>query len=133
MKLEIVTPRKTITEDNVSFVSMEGTNGSFGVLPGHIPLLAELKIAPLYFMKEQNREFIAVMGGIARVLSDVITIVTDDAEKAVEIDVLKAHKEKEAAEAYLTKKTEIMDMVKAEVQLRKALVRLKVVEVSKRI
>jgi F0F1-type ATP synthase epsilon subunit len=46
---------------------------------------------------------------------------------------LKAKKEKEDAEAYLSRKTEITDMIKAEVQLRKALVRLKVVEVSKRI
>ncbi len=133
MKLEIVTPEKTIKEENVDFVSMEGIDGSFGVLPGHIPLLAELKVAPLYFRKESGTEFVAVMGGIARVMSDVVTIVTDGAERAVEIDVLKAKKEKEAAEAYLTRKTEITDMIKAEAQLRKALVKLKVVEVSKRI
>jgi F0F1-type ATP synthase epsilon subunit len=51
----------------------------------------------------------------------------------VEIDVLRAHKEKADAEAYLSKKAEIVDMLKAEIQLRKALVRLKVAELSKRI
>jgi F-type H+-transporting ATPase subunit epsilon len=112
---------------------MEGTDGSFGILPGHIPLLAELRIAPLLFRKGQGTEFVAVMGGIVRVLSDVVTIVTDDAERAIEIDVLKAKKEKEDAEAYLSRKAEMTDMIKAEAELRKALVRLKVVEVSKRI
>jgi len=133
MKLEIITPKKAIQEDNVDFVSMEGPDGSFGVLPGHIPLLAELKIAPLLFRKGQGAEFVAVMGGIVKVLSDVVTIVTEDAERAIEIDVLKAKKEKEDAEAYLSRKAEITDMIKAEAELRKALVRLKVVEVSKRI
>ena len=133
MKLDITTPKKCIREDNVDFVSMEGPDGSFGILPGHTPLLAELKIAPLYFQKGQNREFVAVMGGIVKVSSDVITIVTDDAERAIEIDILKAKKEKEDAEAYLSRRAEITDMIKAEAELRKALVRLKVVEVSKRI
>jgi len=133
MKLDITTPKKCIREDNVDFVSMEGPDGSFGVLSGHIPLLAELKIAPLLFRKGQGTEFVAVMGGIVKVQSDVITIVTEDAERAIEIDVLKANKEKEDAEAYLTRKAEITDMIKAEAELRKALVRLKVVEVSKRI
>ena len=133
MKLEIITPKKTIREEGIDFVSMEGADGSFGVLPGHMPLLAELKIAPLIVTKGKENEFVAVMGGVARVLSDVVTIVTDDAEEAMEIDILKAKKEKEDAEAYLSRKTEITDMIKAEVQLRKALVRLKVVEVSKRI
>jgi len=133
MKLDIITSKKCINEDNVDFVSMEGTDGSFGVLPGHMPLLAELKIAPLLFRKGQDTEFVAVMGGIARVLSDVVTIVTEDAERAIEIDVLKTKKEKEDAEAYLSRKTETTDMIKAEAELRKALVRLKVVEVSKRI
>lgn len=133
MKLEIVTPKKVIKDDNVDFISLEGTDGSFGVLENHIPLLADLKIAPLHYTKGGKRELIAVMGGIVRVLSNVVTIVTEDAEKATEIDELRAKKEKEDAEAYLTRKTEIADMIKAEVQLRKALVRLKVVEVSKRI
>lgn len=133
MNLEIITPKKTIKEENVSFVSMEGPDGSFGVLPGHMPLLAQLGLAPLHYLKGNEREVVAVMGGVVRVLADIITIVTDDAETAVEIDVLKAKKEKEDAEAYLSRKAEITDMIKVEIQLRKALVRLKVAEISKRI
>ena len=133
MKLEIITPRKTIKEENVDFVSMEGPEGSFGVLPGHTPLLAELSLAPLHYIKGDKRDVVAVMGGVLRALSDAVTIVTEDAERAIEIDALKAKKEKEDAEAYLTRKTEITDMIKAEIQLRRALVRLKAVEVSKRI
>jgi F-type H+-transporting ATPase subunit epsilon len=112
---------------------MEGPDGSFGVLPGHMPLLAQLGLAPLHYLKGNEREVVAVMGGVVRVLADIITIVTDDAETAVEIDVLKAKKEKEDAEAYLSRKAEITDMIKVEIQLRKALVRLKVAEISKRI
>lgn len=133
MKLEIVTPRKTIQEESVDFVSMEGVEGSFGILPGHMPLLSQLKISPLYFVKGQTTEFVAVMGGAVKVLADTITVVTDDAERSIEIDVLTARKEKEDAEAFLSRKAEIKDMIVAEAQLRKALVRLKVAEASKRI
>jgi F-type H+-transporting ATPase subunit epsilon len=133
MNLEIVTNNKVILEENVDFVSLESTQGSLGILPGHMPLLAELKFAPLSFEKNGIRDHVAVMGGIIKVQGDKITIVTDDAEKAVEIDVLKAKKDKENAEAYLTRKAEITDILKAEAELRKALVRLKVLEVSKRI
>ncbi len=132
MRLEIVTPKKVIQEEGVDFISMEGAGGSFGVLPEHTPLLAELKIAPLSYIKQKKNEFIAVMGGVARVLEDRVMIVTDDAERAMEINILAARKEKEDAEAYLSRKTEIKDMIKAESQLRKALVRLKVAEVNKK-
>jgi F-type H+-transporting ATPase subunit epsilon len=132
MRLEIVTPKKTIQEEGVDLVTMEGVGGSFGVLPGHTPLLAELKIAPLSYIKQKKKEFIAVMGGVARVLKDQILIVTDDTETAMEINILAARKEKEDAEAYLSRKTEIKDMIKAESQLRKALVRIKVAEVNKK-
>jgi len=126
MNLEIVTPRKVIKENDVDFVSMMSTEGSLGILEGHMPLLTELEIAPLYYSKGQTKEFIAVMGGVVRVLSGEVTVLTEDAERATEIDVLKARKEKEAAEAYLTKKAETIDMLKVEIQLRRALVRLKV-------
>ena len=132
MRLEIVTPKKIIQEEGVDLVSMEGTGGSLGILPGHTPLFAELKIAPLSYMKQKKKEFVAVMGGVARVSSNSVTIVTEDAETAVEINILAAKKEKEDAEAYLSRKMEIKDMIKAESQLHKALVRLKVAEVEKK-
>jgi F0F1-type ATP synthase epsilon subunit len=53
-------------------------------------------------------------------------IISDDAEHCMEIDALKSKKEKEDAEAYMTKKTENIDMVHVETQLRRALVKLKV-------
>jgi F-type H+-transporting ATPase subunit epsilon len=133
MKLEIITPTKTINENDVEFVSMDGTEGSFGVLKGHMPMLSALKIAPLHYNKAGAAEAVAVMGGIARVFKDTVTVLTEDAERAMEIDVLKARKDKEDAEAYLTKKVEMTDMINAEIQLRKALVRLRVAERGKRI
>jgi len=128
MQLEIVTPQKYIKEDALDVVSLESIEGSFGVLPGHMPILAQLKISPLYYIKGGQKEYVAVMGGFVRVLNDKITIVTEDAEKAAEIDILKVKKEKEEAEAYLSKKAEISEMIKAEIALRRALVRLKVAE-----
>ncbi len=128
MDLEIITPQKVLREEKLDVVSLESTEGSLGILPGHIALLAQLKIAPLYFLRDKKKEYIAVMGGFVRVVRDVVTIVTEDAERAVEIDMLKAKKDKENAEAYLAKKAEISEMVKAEIALRRALVRLKVAE-----
>jgi F-type H+-transporting ATPase subunit epsilon len=96
-------------------------------------MLAKLKVAPLYFHKGDKKEFVAVMGGFVKILHDKITIIAEDAQRAVEIDVLKAHKEREEAQAELSKKAEVADLIKAEVQLRRALVRLKVHEETKKI
>lgn len=133
MKLDIITPQKTISETDVSLVSLESVEGSFSVLPGHMPMLAKLKVAPLHFLKGGKKEFIAVMGGFVKIFDDKIMIIAEDAERAVDIDVLKAHKEREASQAELSKKAEISDLIKAEVQLRRALVRLKVHEETKKI
>jgi len=132
MKLEIAGNRKIISEDNVDFVILDSVNGSIGILPGHTPLLAELKIAPMSYDKGGERRHVAVMGGVVRVIHDNVTIITEDAESAMEIDVLKARKEKEMAEAYMSKKVEITETVRAEIELRKAIARLKAVEISKR-
>lgn len=133
MKLEIITPTKVIREDSVDHVALEGPDGWFGILNDHMPMLADIGIAPLYYEKGDEQEYVAVMGGAIRVLGNTVTVISEEAERAMDIDALVAKKEKETAEAYLTKKTEITDMIKAEVQLRKALLKLKVVEVSKRI
>lgn len=130
MNLEIITPQKQIKEDGVDVVSLESTQGSLGILKGHMPMLAQLSIAPLYFIKGASKQFVAVMGGFVSVISDRITIISEDAQRATEIDVLKAKKEKEEAEAYLSKKAEISETIKAELSLRRALVRLKVAEES---
>lgn len=132
MKLNIVTPKQSITDEKVEQVIVESSGGSMGILPDHMPVLAEIKASPLLFDSGGKREYVAIMDGVMMVLNNTITIVCDDAEKAVEIDELKARKEKEDAEAYLTKKTEVEETIKAEVQLQRALARLRTVEVSKR-
>ena len=74
MKLNIVTPRQSIADENVEQVIVESSGGSMGILPDHMPVLAELKAAPLLFDSGGKREFVAVMGGVMMVLNNTITI-----------------------------------------------------------
>ena len=80
-KLEIVTPAKTVYSDQVDSVQAPGSEGSFGVLAGHQPLLASLQIGLLRFVAEGGDEHrMAVSGGFAEVGENGLTILAEHVE-----------------------------------------------------
>ncbi|HEY9765448.1 MAG TPA: F0F1 ATP synthase subunit epsilon [Chroococcales cyanobacterium] len=119
-RLEIVTPDRTVISEEVDFLRVRGSEGELGILSGHAPLFAVLEIDILQFRKEAKEEVVALMGGFMEVGPDKVAIVSDGAERAVEIDVLRATAAKERAEAQLAK---VKD-VGAEAALQRALIRL---------
>ncbi|HBN09725.1 MAG TPA: F0F1 ATP synthase subunit epsilon [Cyanobacteria bacterium UBA8530] len=128
-KLEIVTPDRTVISEEVDFLRVRGTEGELGILPGHAPLFAVLEIDILQFRRDAKEEVVALMGGFMEVGPDQVSIVSDGAERAVEIDVLRARAAKERAEAQLAK---VKD-VGAEVALQRALIRLQAAQGSRAI
>ena len=76
IKLKILTPEKIIAEKDVDFVSVESHSGSLGFLPGHAPLAASLKKAPLQYIIGDVREKIEIDGGFAKVLPQSVTVFT---------------------------------------------------------
>lgn len=91
--LEIVTPYRRIVKEEVEELTAPGSEGEFGVLPGHAPLLATLKTGELSYKKEDTTSILAVSGGYAEVAHDTVTILAEFAERAEEIDLESAEKE----------------------------------------
>jgi len=128
--LEIVTPEKIVVSQEVDSVVAPGTEGEFGVLPGHIHFLTGIVPGELRYNTGAGKESMAVTTGFAEVSNDKVSILVDAAEKTSEIDVERARQAMERARERLEKdrRTEDIDTLRAEAALRRAIMRIRVVE-----
>ena len=102
LKLEIVTPEKRVVDETVDSVTVPTLSGEAGILPNHAPLISALKPGILSFSNKGNTERLAVAGGFVEVSSDKVSVLTDVAETASEIDLETVRAEKQEAEKALT-------------------------------
>ena len=128
LALEIVTPDRAVTHDEVDEVQIPGADGYFGVLPGHTPLLASLQVGQLWYRKGTEITYLSVAFGFAEVLPDRVTILARMAEKADEIDVDRATAQLKRAESDLARAATMppAELERARISLLKALTRLQV-------
>lgn len=129
LELEVVTPDRLVVSETVDIVMANGALGEFGILPNHIPFLTPLQPGELRYRKDNKLEYLAVTGGFAEVSTNKVTVLAETAEKAREIDIDRAKRARERAEKRLAQaRAEDIDYTRAEMALKKALVRLRVVE-----
>lgn len=127
IKVSVVTPDGPVYESDVEMVSAKAVNGEIGILPGHIPLVAPLQIGAVRLKTGNETKKIAVSGGLLEVRPDQVSILAQAAELEDNIDVDRALRAKERAEARLRQvKQEEIDFKRAELALQRALNRLKV-------
>jgi len=101
LKVEIATPERVMLEAEVDMIEAPGTSGEFGVLPGHVAFLTTLRHGEIRLMGDGRTRFIATSGGFAEVVDDKVTLLLDTAEFGEEIDLARAQRAKERAEAAL--------------------------------
>ena len=125
IRLELVTPERLLLSEEVDEVVLPGYDGEFGVLPGHTQYLAILNIGMLWYRKGSPKTRIALGGGFAEVNHDRVVVMADTAERADEIDVERAQRARDRAEARL-KELSLDDetYAKAYAELQRALVRM---------
>ena len=126
MKLQIITPMRTILEEEVESVILYTTEGEMGVLYDHEPVVALLGYKKVTYTQEGKKRQATTLGGFAEVTKDRITILTDASELAEDIDVERAKKAKERAEKRLASNDKNIDRVRAEIALKKAIARINV-------
>jgi F-type H+-transporting ATPase subunit epsilon len=126
LKLEVVTPDKLLIREEVEEIQVPGSEGYLGVLPGHTPLLATLKIGELWYRIGQERTYLAIAGGFVEVLPDRVTVLAQIAERAQDIDITRAEAAKQRAESRLARPQVDMDVERARIALLKSLIRLQV-------
>jgi F-type H+-transporting ATPase subunit epsilon len=126
LTLEVVTPDRALVSQQVDEVQLPGSEGYFGVLPGHTPLLATLQVGELWYRVGQEKHYLAVAFGFAEVLPDRVTVLAQIAERPADIDVPRAEKAKKRAEERLARPQADIDFERARVALMKSLIRLQV-------
>jgi len=129
MLLEIVAPsRQVVRSERVDEVIAPGSEGEFGVLPGHTPFLTTLKVGRLSYREGNTWHYLAVDWGYAEVGPDRVVILAEGADRASEIDITEARLAKEQAEKKLSEKLEQKDYEKARIDLMRAMIRIQVSE-----
>ena len=124
--LQIVTPERMIVQEQVDEVQIPGSEGYFGVLPGHTPLLASLAVGELWYRKGTEKTYLSIAFGFAEVLPDRVTILARLAERAEEIDVSRAEAARTRAQQRVERPQSEVDYERARVALTKSLTRLQV-------
>jgi F-type H+-transporting ATPase subunit epsilon len=100
-ELRVVTPNRQLLDEQVREVTAPGTLGEFGVLPDHITFLTSLEIGPLTYRTDASTQRLAVRGGFAEVINNVMTVLADDAVLAENVNVEAARAQAQEAEAAL--------------------------------
>ena len=104
LTLEIVTPEAKVYSDTIDSVVIPTVAGEIGVLPGHIPLLAQIEHGELRVTKGATSQLLAVSGGFAQIDGDTVRVLAEHAiteekidENAVEAALKRAEEELKAA------------------------------------
>ena len=125
--LELVTPDRPVVRAPVTAVSLPGKEGYMGILPGHAPLLSELKPGELSYTLEGTTHYVAVSWGFAEVLPDRVIVLVHTSERAEEIDLERARRARQRAEERLGKISDAeVDRARAQTALERAMARLEV-------
>jgi F-type H+-transporting ATPase subunit epsilon len=127
LTLEVATPSRLVVSESVDEVVVPGSEGYFGVLPGHAPLLATLGIGVLTYRIGRDEFRLALSRGFAEVRNDKVIVLADAAERPEDIDRERAERARERAERRLAGRTqEEIDYTRAAAALARALTRLQV-------
>jgi F-type H+-transporting ATPase subunit epsilon len=130
VNLEVVTPAKVLLRLEVDMVVLPGTEGEFGVLPGHVPFLSGLVPGELRYTAGSERGHVALSSGFAEVFQNRVSVLVDAAEKAGEIDLERARGALARAKERLSqdRSSKEVDFPRAEGAVMRAMARIKVAE-----
>jgi F-type H+-transporting ATPase subunit epsilon len=101
LKLEIVTPEKRVLDAEVESVTIPTASGEAGLLANHAPIVSAVKPGILSYTLKGAVERMVVAGGFVEMNNNKVSVLTDSAETATEIDIEAARAEREAAEREL--------------------------------
>lgn len=131
--LEIITPSKAAFTKNVTSVTVPGTKGNFQILYNHAPIISSLDVGEINIVENGNKVAnFATSGGTIEVFNNKVIILVETFERADQIDLKRAEESKKRAQERLRlEKRKEFDQLRAEIALKKAINRIKIV--SKRL
>jgi F-type H+-transporting ATPase subunit epsilon len=126
LKLEIVTPDAKIYSDDVDMVTLPGVEGEMGIYPQHVPLMTQLSAGEIVVRKGGQDFFLAVGEGFVEITGEGVSVLTDMAIRAENIDEGKAEEARRRAEARLAEKIDDEEAALVSAALAHSLAQLKV-------
>lgn len=126
---DIVSAEAEIYSGEASMVIVPGEQGDLGVTPKHAPLLTRLRAGEVRVQTpEGEEEQFYVSGGLLEIQPNVVTVLSDTASRASDVDEAAALEAKAAAERALADKTAGMEVAQAQAQLAQAMAQLAALE-----
>ena len=126
LRLEIVTPEATAYSEDVEMVTLPGAEGELGVYPNHVPLLTTLKPGELRVLKGGRESYLAVGEGFVEIRGDGVSVLTDVALEASQIDLTAAEEAVTRAQAAMKDNDGTEEVAMISASLQKALAQLHV-------
>jgi len=126
LKLEIVTPEAITYSQDVEFVILQGVEGQMTVLPEHVQLMTQLVPGEMIARRGGQDEFLAVGEGIVKIAAYKVSVLTDLAVAAANIDEAKAEEARRRAEARLKEKLSAEEVASVNASLARSLAQIQV-------
>ena len=125
MHLKIITNEKVVFDEDVDAIYTRGTDGEFGVLKNHIPVMSALDIGVTKVIQGDKTKYFTTMGGVFQFKDDEALILTTTAEDGNDIDVARAKAAMDRAKMLLDEHAAELDAKRAEAAFARAKARLK--------
>ncbi|HXU54922.1 MAG TPA: F0F1 ATP synthase subunit epsilon [Casimicrobiaceae bacterium] len=124
--VDVVSAEESIYSGEAEFVVLPGVMGELGVYPKHTPLITQIKPGEVRIKVpgQAEEQIVFVQGGYLEIQPDVVTVLSDTAIRAKDLDEAKALQAKQAAEQAIQNKASKEDIARAEGELAGALAQL---------
>ena len=133
MICHIVSAEEEIFAGRAAMMTVTGTLGELGILPGHAPLLTGIRPGPVRLRDEQGEEAVFyASGGYLEIQPGIVTVLADTALRAEDIDEAAAAEARQVAERNLTEAAAELDYGRVEAQLAAATAQQRTVEALKK-
>ncbi len=124
LKCIVVTPEQTVEDLPADFVALPLYDGELGVAPGHTPMIGRLGYGELRIVNQGQTTRYYVDGGFAEVADNVVSVLTNNAVPAGQLDATKAQSQLEAAKARPANSPELFAIRERDEQRARAQIRV---------
>ncbi len=124
--VDVVSAEESIYSGEAEFVVLPGVMGELGVYPKHTPLITQIKpgVVRIKVPGQADEQIVFVQGGFLEIQPDVVTVLSDTAIRAKDLDEAKALEAKRAAEEAMQNKTSKAEIAAAEGELAASIAQL---------